>query len=323
MPRNWLFNRLFIPLSMALAACSAPAENIASTGSDATPAAVNSVASTPEYIPATMPDDADPALWVIRDEDTTLYLFGTVHILKPGMTWFDEAVKDSFDSSDELVIEMIKPDAATMMNIVNELAINKSGVSLRDKLDVEDRAEYEATMVKLDMPVAAFDPLDPWFASVNLSLIPLVRSGYAADQGVEDALIAQARARAIRITGLETPEQQLGFFDDLPEEVQIRFLNFTVDNIDDTAEGMEQMVAEWANANVDALGELMNAGLEDEMLYETLLVNRNRNWAEWVEGRMKEPGTIFLAVGAGHLAGASSLQAILAEKGLVAERVEY
>lgn len=323
MPRNWLFNRLFIPLSMALAACSAPAENIASTGSDATPAAVNSVASTPEYIPATMPDDADPALWVIRDEDTTLYLFGTVHILKPGMTWFDEAVKDSFDSSGELVIEMIKPDAATMMNIVNELAINKSGVSLRDKLDAEDRAEYEATMVKLDMPVAAFDPLDPWFASVNLSLIPLVRSGYAADQGVEDALIAQARARAIRITGLETPEQQLGFFDDLPEEVQIRFLNFTVDNIDDTAEGMEQMVAEWANANVDALGELMNAGLEDEMLYETLLVNRNRNWAEWVEGRMKEPGTIFLAVGAGHLAGASSLQAILAEKGLVAERVEY
>jgi len=323
MPRNWLFNRLFIPLSMALAACSAPAENIASTGSDATPAAVNSVASTPEYIPGTMPDDADPALWVIRDEDTTLYLFGTVHILKPGMTWFDEAVKDSFDSSGELVIEMIKPDAATMMNIVNELAINKSGVSLRDKLDAEDRAEYEATMVKLDMPVAAFDPLDPWFASVNLSLIPLVRSGYAADQGVEDALIAQARARAIRITGLETPEQQLGFFDDLPEEVQIRFLNFTVDNIDDTAEGMEQMVAEWANANVDALGELMNAGLEDEMLYETLLVNRNRNWAEWVEGRMKEPGTIFLAVGAGHLAGASSLQAILAEKGLVAERVEY
>ncbi|VWX56971.1 TraB/GumN family protein [Sphingorhabdus sp. 109] len=323
MPRNGLFNRLFLSLSIALAACSASGEDIASTSSDATPAAVDGAASAAEYSRAIMPDDADPALWVIRDEDTTIFLFGTVHILKPGMTWFDEAVKDSFDSSDELVIEMIKPDAAAMMKIVSELAIDKSGVSLRDKLSAEDRAEYEATMVKLGMPVAAFDPLDPWFASVNLSLIPLARNGYDADQGVEDALLAQARARAIRITGLETPEQQLGFFDNLPEEVQIRFLNFTVDNIDDTADGMEQMVAEWANANIDALGALMNAGLEDKILYQTLLVDRNRNWAEWVQARMEQPGTVFLAVGAGHLAGDSSLQAILANKGFVAERIEY
>lgn len=323
MPRNWLFNVLLLPLYLALTACPAPPQDIASTGSHAGPAAIDEAEPAAEYIPAVMPDDADPALWVLRDEDTTIYLFGTVHILKPGMSWFDEAVKDSFDASNELVVEMIKPDAAAMMKIVNEMAIDKTGVSLRDKLTAEDRADYEATMTKLNLPVAAFDPLDPWFASVNLSLIPLMRNGYAADQGVEDELLAQARARAITITGLETPEQQLGFFDNLPEEVQIGFLNFTVDNIDETTEGMEQMVAEWANANIDALGELMNAGLEDKILYETLLVNRNINWAEWVEGRMEQPGTIFMAVGAGHLAGESSLQAILAQKGLVAERIEY
>ena len=323
MPRNWLFNVLLLPLYLALTACPAPQQDIASTGSDAGPATVDEAESAVDYIPAVMPDDADPALWVIRDEDTTIYLFGTVHILKPGMSWFDEAVKDSFDASDELVVEMIKPDAAAMMKIVNEMAIDKTGVSLRDKLTAEDRADYEATMTKLNLPVTSFDPLDPWFASVNLSLIPLMRNGYAADQGVEDELLAQARARAITITGLETPEQQLGFFDNLPEEVQIRFLNFTVDNIDETTEGMEQMVAEWANANVDALGELMNAGLEDKILYETLLVNRNVNWANWVDQRMGQPGTIFMAVGAGHLAGESSLQAILAQKGLVAERIEY
>ncbi|AMO73286.1 hypothetical protein AZE99_07100 [Sphingorhabdus sp. M41] len=288
---------------------------IASAGSEAVPA----IADTP----AVMPDDADPALWVIKDEDTTIYLFGTVHILKPGMTWFDEAVKASFDESDELVVEMIKPDPAVMVKIVNDLAIDKTGISLRDKLTVEDRADYEAVLTRLNLPVAAFDPLDPWFASVNISLIPLMRNGYAADQGVEDELLAQAAAREMKITGLETPEQQLGFFDNLPEAVQIRFLNFTVDTVDDAAEGMEQMVVEWANANVDALGELMNAGLEDDLVYETLLVNRNINWAEWVDQRMDQPGTIFMAVGAGHLAGDSSLQAILAKKGLVAERIEY
>ena len=315
MARRWLFNILLLPLYLSLTACPSPREDTASSGSDAISAAVAT--------PAVMPEDADPALWLIRDEDTTIYLFGTVHILKPGMTWFDEAVKDSFDALDELVVEMIKPDPAIMARIVTDLAIDKTGVSLRDKLAADDRTQYEATLTRLGLPVAAFDPLDPWFASVNLSLIPLMRNGYATDQGVEDELLAHARARAIKITGLETPEQQLGFFDNLPEDVQIRFLNFTVDTIDEAELGMEQMVTEWANANIDALGELMNAGLEDRILYETLLVNRNISWAEWVDRRMAQPGTVFLAVGAGHLAGESSLQALLAKKGMVAERIEY
>lgn len=315
MARRWLLNGLLLPLYLSLTACPATREDTASAASDAVPEAVAK--------PAVMPDDPDPALWVIRDDDTTIYLFGTVHILKPGMTWFDEAVKDSFDASDELVVEMIKPDPAVMAKIVGDLAIDKTGISLRDKLAADDRADFEAAMTRLNLPVAAFDPLDPWFASVNLSLIPLMRNGYVTDQGVEDELLSHANARAIKITGLETPEQQLGFFDNLPEDVQIRFLNFTVDTIDEAADGMEQMVAEWANANVDALGELMNAGLEDRIIYETLLVNRNISWAEWVGQRMEQPGTVFLAVGAGHLAGESSLQALLAQKGLVAERIEY
>ncbi|WP_339690414.1 TraB/GumN family protein [uncultured Parasphingorhabdus sp.] len=315
MARRWLLNGLLLPLYLSLTACPAPPEDMTSAGSDAVPEIVAE--------PAVLPDDADPALWVIRDEDTTIYLFGTVHILKPGMTWFDEAVKDGFDASDELVVEMIKPDAATMAKIIGDLAIDKTGVSLRDKLAADDRVDFEAAMTSLGLPVAAFDPLEPWFASVNLSLIPLVRSGYDANQGVEDELLAHAKARKIKITGLETVEQQLGFFDNLPEEIQIRFLNFTVDTIDETADGMEQMVAEWANANIDALAGLMNAGLEDKILYETLLVNRNATWAEWVDQRMAQPGTVFLAVGAGHLAGESSLQALLAKKGLVAERIEY
>lgn len=315
MPRNWLFTALFLPLSLSLTACQAGPEESASAGSEAVAA--------PQRTPSVMPDDADPALWVLRDEDTTIYLFGTVHILKPGMTWFDEAVRDSFDASDELVVEMIKPDPAAMAQIVRELAIDKSGKSLRDKLTPEDRSKYEAALARLNLPAASFDPLDPWFASVSISMIPLMRNGYATDQGVDDALQAQAAARAIKIVGLETAEQQLGFFDNLPEEVQIRFLNFTIETIDDAADGMEQMVIEWANAEVDELGELMNAGLEDKIIYDTLLVNRNITWAQWVEQRMKKPGTIFMAVGAGHLAGPSSVQAVLAKKGLVAKRIEY
>jgi uncharacterized protein YbaP (TraB family) len=332
MTRSWSSN-LILTLLILLTACVTPRDELASAGdrgaAEATTSAVleeTSVAAEEAdktYVPPVMPDDPDPALWVISDDDTTIYLFGTIHLLKPGLTWFDEAVKTAFDSSEELVIEMIQPAPAEMVKIVNDLAIDKSGISLRDKLTPDDRAHYEQTMTDLSLPVGSFDPLDPWFASVNLSLMPLLKSGYDSNQGAEKSLVAEAEARGLKIVGLETPRQQLGFFDNLPEEVQIRFLNFTVDSIKESAEGMNAMVAHWANADVDALAEMMNAGLEDKILYETLLVNRNANWAEWVAKRMKEPGTVFLAVGAGHLAGTDSLQAFLAKKDYTAERIEY
>ncbi len=311
MMRRWLSYLFIVPIFLGLTACEA-----------APPQSVGDAAPQQTEV-ATIPDDPDPALWVVKDEDTTIYLFGTVHILKPGLTWFDEAVKEAFDASDELVIEMIEPDPAAMMKIVNDMAIDRTGVPLRDKLSEEDRADYEAALTSLNLPVAAFDPLKPWFASVSLSLVPLMKSGYDTNSGVEDALTSRAKARNMKIIGLETPEQQLGFFDNLPEDVQIRFLNFNVDTIDDMADGMENMVAHWANANITALAELMNAGLEEKILYETLLSNRNANWAVWVDERMDQPGTVFMAVGAGHLAGETSLQAQLKKRGLKTKRVKY
>ncbi len=311
MMRRWFSPLFSAPLLLGLAACQA--EPPQSAGETA-PAEVEI---------AVIPDDPDPALWLLKDDDTNIYLFGTVHILKPGLSWFDEAVKDAFDDSEELVIEMIEPDAAAMMKIVSDLAIDKTGVSLRDKLNAEDRTKYEAAMTSLELPLDAFDPLEPWFASVSMSLVPLMKGGYDTNSGVEDSLTSYAKAKNMKIVGLETAEQQLGFFDKLPEDVQIRFLNFNVASIDDMADGMENMVAHWANANISALAELMNAGLEEKILYDTLLSNRNAKWAEWVDKRMDQPGTVFMAVGAGHLAGDASLQAQLAKRGFKVKRVKY
>lgn len=313
MGKQWLQRLGILPLFLALSACAAADVETSSAG--------NTVPATTEI--AQIPDDPDPAIWVIKDEDTTIYLFGTIHILTPGLSWFDEAVKDAFDSSDELVVEMIEPDPAEMVKIVTELAIDQTGKSVRDKLSQKDREKYEAALTKLGVPVESFDPLELWFASVSISLVPLVENGYNADSGVEKDLTALAKSREMKIVGLETPRQQLGFFDNLPEDAQIRFLNFTIETVDEMVDGMNNMVARWALADTAALAELINAGLEDKVLYDTLLVNRNASWAEWVQKRMDEPGTVFMAVGAGHLAGDSSLQEFLAEKGLPAKQIEY
>ncbi|MGI9360936.1 MAG: TraB/GumN family protein, partial [Parasphingorhabdus sp.] len=103
MIRRWFSKLSFLPLFLGLAACQA--EPPQSSGQTA-PLAAEAL---------TIPDDPDPALWVVKDEDTTIYLFGTIHILKPGLSWFDEAVKDAFDESEELVVEMIQPEPAEMV----------------------------------------------------------------------------------------------------------------------------------------------------------------------------------------------------------------
>lgn len=309
---EWIKQLIIAPILVALVSWPVSAEEIRSTEE-----------KNPTYQIAEIPDDPDPAIWVLEDDDTTIYLFGTVHILKPGLSWFDEAVREAFDASDELVVEMVEPDPAEMIRIVSEMAIDQTGKSVRDKLNVEDRANYENALKQLNLPVASFDPMELWFASVNISLVPLVQSGYDSNAGVEKDLTALARSREMKIIGLETPRQQLGFFDNLPQDAQIRFLNFTVDTVGEMVDGMNNMVAHWALADTEALAELMNAGLDDKILYDTLLVNRNAKWAEWVEERMTKPGTIFLAVGAGHLAGESSLQEFLSKKGLQAKQINY
>ena len=89
---------------------------------------------------------ADPALWVVRDADTTIYLFGTVHMLKPGLSWFDEGVKSAFDRSNELVLELVMPDQPEMQALVSELGMSPTGPSLPDQLPPAEAAKFRAAL---------------------------------------------------------------------------------------------------------------------------------------------------------------------------------
>lgn len=266
--------------------------------------------------------DADPALWVVKDEDTTIYLFGTVHLLKPGLSWFDEAVREAFNASDELVVEMIEPDEAAMQQLVISKAINLE-VPLRSRLNDEEKAIYEAAMVSIGMPAAALDQFNPWFAAVTVGLLPLVKAGYETENGVDKVLIAEAKSMGKKLDQLETADEQLDFFAMLPAPSQVAYLIATAQSIDDTAAQMDAMVANWSRADIDSLALAMAEGFPDPQLYHTLLTQRNKNWAGWVKTRLDKPGTVFLAVGAGHLAGRDSLQAKLEGLNISTSRIEY
>jgi uncharacterized protein YbaP (TraB family) len=273
-------------------------------------------------LPAMADDHAHasgPALWSLSDEDTTIYLFGTIHVLPEGETWYDERIASAFDASEELVFEIAMDDMEGAAQAIAGLAMLPEGQTLRSLMTEENRAEYEAAMEGLGLPAGALDPVEPWAATLNLSMLPLLQAGWQPNSGVE--MVLRQRGENKQRSALETMEEQVALFDTLPMDAQLELLDSTVENLDRVVSSLDLMKAEWLEGDADALGEIMNAEMDDPELRERLLVNRNRNWVDWLETRLDTPGTVFVAVGAGHLAGDGSVQSLLAERGLMVERI--
>ena len=282
-------------------------------------------AQQPAQAPARAANDADPALWVVKGKQTTIYLFGTIHVLKPGLTWFDEAVKSAFDKADEVKLEIVMPDPATMQGLVQATGVAPAGTPpLTQRLPEGKRAAFTKAVTDLGLPANALDRFKPWLAATQLSVAPLSKLGYDSANGPEEVITEAAKQAHKPLSGLETPQQQLGFFGSLSDKAQLQFLESTVDELPTLDKQMASMVDEWARGDPEALAREMNDELKSSPeVAKVLLVDRNRNWAQWIKQRMTKPGTVFIAVGAGHLAGPDSVQAQLAKLGLKAERVRY
>lgn len=267
-------------------------------------------------------ETARPALWRLADEDTTIYLFGTIHALPPGVQWLEGPVAQAFDSSAELVTEIAETGPEQMQHSVVSRAVLPQKQSLRAMLNTKDRAAFESALAANRLPLASFDRFEPWYAAIALATLPLLRDGYAMENGVEAQLDARAKVAGRPRRGLETVDYQLSLFDSLPIEVQKRYLRQVVDAMPDLRADLDGMVAEWKRGNPDRLADLINEQEDDPALMEALLVNRNRIWADWIKARMDKPGTVFIAVGAGHLAGRDSVQDFLTAKGFAITRVQ-
>lgn len=296
----------------------------AQASAEQTAAAEQTAPAAPAPAPVQI-EDADPALWVVKDADTSIYMFGTVHMLKPGLGWFDEAVKEAFDKSDTLMLEIIMPDdQAEVAKQMIPLAIDQNNTALSSLLTDTQRTAYEAAMNKYGLPVGQFDIFEPWFPGMTISAVSLVADGYDPEHGSEKILTKAAKAANKPITALETFSEQMGFFDNLPKDAQLQFLNDTVAQLPTAGPEFAEIIFAWARGKPDELGERMNRLMSgSEALADTLLYKRNERWAAWIKTRMDQPGTIFMAVGAGHLAGQKSVQDYLVINGLTAERVAY
>ena len=273
-------------------------------------------------VAAPAPEVAHPALWKVSDADTTIYLFGTIHALPEGIDWFGGPVATAFEGSDELVTEIVQSSPESMQSVVLAKAIQPPGQALRAQLSKSDRAAFDKAMMGFGLPVTAFDRFKPWYAAIALATLPIVQGGFASDQGVEAVLDARAKALSRSHSALETAEFQLGLFDSLPPAVQCKYLREVIDDLPSIRTELETIVGEWKQGHADRLAELMNEDEDDPAMIATLITNRNRTWSEWIRKRLDTPGTVFVAVGAGHLAGKDSVQDFLAKAGVQSARVQ-
>ncbi len=263
-----------------------------------------------------------PAMWRVADADTTIYLFGTIHALPPGVAWYHGRIAEAFEGSHELVTEIVETDPAAMQGAVLRTAMLPAGKNLRTMMSASHRTAYEGALKVHGLPADGFDRFKPWYVAVFLAALPVLRDGYATENGVEKLLDTRAKAQRRPHSALESAEYQLGLFDSLPEAVQLRYLADVVGSLPEASDELGQMVEAWKRGDADTLARLMNEEEDAPELMELLLLDRNKAWAEWIRTRLDRPGTVFLAVGAGHLAGTGSVQAQLAAKGIASARVQ-
>lgn len=295
------------------------------------PPALAQDAPAPTAAPAPAPAaaaqtvDADPALWVVRDADTTIYLFGTVHVLRPGLSWFDEAVKEAFDASNELKIEVVLPEnTAELAPRFIAAGSYPAGTTLSSRMTPEQLASYQAGLQRFGIPAAALDPYEPWFVGLQLAQGLYAAMGMSPDSGAEKTLTTAAAAAGKPVSGFETVDDQLGFFDGTPESEQISGLIMFFDRAPEMRGMVDRLLTSWTEGKPEDTAAVMNEGMENSPeTVRILLTDRNRRWADSIHARMEQPGTVFVAVGAGHLAGNNSVQTFLAERGLTAERINY
>ena len=278
--------------------------------------------ASPQPTPAPV---AHPALWEVSDPDTTIYLFGTIHLLPPNYKWRTLAIDKAIASSDSLVVETIV-DPAHPQELVNALLTLDRSEGLppiADRIEPKRRPLLEAAIAKTGLPRPAFDKMETWAAAYRLLGIQFSELGLQGSAGVEQTLREAFAAAGKPIGQLETNAEQLGFFDVLPESAQRSLLEGAIEPTKSASVDFNQMLRGWANGDVEAIARTFNHDLaETPALRETLLDRRNANWSRWIEQRMRQPGVVFMAVGAGHLAGSDSVQAKLERDGYRVRRIQ-
>jgi hypothetical protein len=266
-----------------------------------------------------------PALFVARDADSTLYLYGTIHIRRAGEPWGSPAVDAALAASDEIWTELeISPASeAETQALVAQLGRAPAGHGLSTWLTPAQAERLGQTARRLGLAQQALESMQPWLAGLTLTIIPMLRAGYDPSAGVDQAIDAFGDAHGKRMRAFETPAQQLGFLADLSPEIQLQMLLEAIDEAEEGAASLDAMSAAWERGELETLARLLNEDMARDYpeVYAALITRRNEAWLAALLDELHGAGVDFVAVGAAHLVGEQGLVAQLRAHGVQVERV--
>lgn len=266
-----------------------------------------------------------PALFAARDGDSTIYLFGTVHVRRPGADWGGPNAHAALAASEEVWTELEMSAAADAQSAAEAMRLGAAPADrpLSSRLTADQNVAVGAALTRLGAPATMAEQWQPWFAGLMISIMPIMRAGYDPGAGVDRQIDAAADAAGKRMRWFETSAEQLTFFAGLSEEVQVEMLMESVQGGSESAGELAELERDWERGNLRALERAVIDETRDNYpeLYDMLFVRRNRAWTETLMREMDGAGVDFVAVGAGHLLGRDGLVAMLRARGVRVERV--
>ena len=257
---------------------------------------------------------AQPPVWVVRDKDSELVLFGSVHILPPGLDWEPPALVRALAEADDLWFEL-PIDAATeaeTVQIATQAGVLPPDQSLFKILPPKDGERLMRVAAMYDVTPALLDRLQPWLAEIALAGGAYHKAGADAASGVEKTISAAARPQAER-HAFETPAEQIGILSQAPRDEQIASLRQTMEEMETKPDQFGSLVKAWIDGDMpaldrEAISEMRKAA---PTLFRTLVTDRNIRWTKMLDQRLKGHGHTVVVVGVGHLIGAGSVPARL------------
>lgn len=254
---------------------------------------------------------------VTSDKGETAYLVGSVHIVKPELYPLDDLYYELLDKSDLVAFEvnldsmMIESQA-----LLPKYGLYPMGETLKDHLPDETFKKLDKELNSLGVPLAMMMQMKPWIIASSLTALQLQQKGYSA-AGIDQHFFNKAKEAGKPVWGLETTELQMQIFDNMSDQEQVEFLEYTLDHSAESVQAIDKMMESWSKGDAEAINEFVSGGMEDfsEEVYFEIFEQRNQNWVPQIEKMMKEGKTPLIIVGTGHLVGEKSVNDLMQKKG--------
>ena len=279
----------------------------------------------PMAVQAKAPAAVKPAMWVIKDADSTIYLLGSIHVMKPDTPWLTPAIQSRFDSAEDVWFEIPDlDDKAAAMPMAQKYMFDPNG-DMSAGLTPEEVAQVDGLLKPMGLNAVALKAMRKWAVGLIITLQQINGLGYTTETGVDVTLMKQARAKTKTVHGFETMESQMQALVPDNEADELTALRTTLKDIKTMPQDIDDLFAAWERGDAGAVNHLMfdKMQAEDPKSYQRLLVQRNAAWEPQIEHILAGKGTVFITVGAGHLVGPDSVIAMLKTHGITAERVQY